>query len=66
MKLATIQEALSQSRFNDEQKTQLVAAATKLNPETKQLADEICERNCTTLSGFLRECVNELIKDYRS
>jgi hypothetical protein len=36
----------------------------KVSTDVKRLASEICSRNGTTLSCFLRKCCEGLIQDY--
>lgn len=60
--LKNLHEVVGDSRFEDEAKE---PCSFRLEPHRKEIADEICEKNGTTLSKFLRGCVSQLITEYR-
>lgn len=64
MDLMDIHAALAKAQDNNTQRVALVNANFKLNPFKKEMAEQICYQNATTLSAFLRECVDGLIRDY--
>lgn len=63
-KLTDVHEALSRAQDSDKDRVALVNANFKIHPIKKEVAEQICAKNGTTLSSFLRECVNGLVKDY--
>lgn len=62
--LTNVHDALARSQETDRNKVPLVNANFKCHPIKKEVAERICVKNGTTLSGFLRECVEGLVKDY--
>lgn len=42
----------------------LIPTTVRLHPDAKEAAEGICARHMTTLSSYLRECVNVLVRDY--
>lgn len=63
-KLTSVHEALQNAVFETSTKVEMVNCTFKLPPHVKDLAEQICERNGTNMSVFLRECVKGLVKDY--
>lgn len=62
--VTNVHEALSRAVESEKNRVALINANFKINPIKKEIADGICETNGTTLSAFLRECVEGLIKDF--
>lgn len=63
-KLTNVHDALSRAQEKAKNKVALVNANFKINPLNKEIAEQICVKNGTTMSEFLRECVDGLIEDY--
>lgn len=42
----------------------LVPTTVRMHPDAKVAAEAICARHGTTISSYLRECVNVLVRDY--
>lgn len=63
-KLTDVHEALVRAQDSDKDRVALVNANFKIHPIKKEVAEQICSKNGTTLSSFLRECVNGLVRDY--
>lgn len=64
MELTNIHTALNKAQDSNNQRVALINANFKINPFKKEMAEQICRQNATTLSAFLRECVDGLIRDY--
>lgn len=62
--LTNIHDAMSRAIESEKERVPLVNANFKINPLKKEIAEQICEKNATTLSAFLRECAEGLIQDY--
>lgn len=65
MELKNLHEVMQDAADKKEQDDQvLITCSFKLQAEDKTLAHEICRQNGTTLSHFLRQTVERLIKEY--
>lgn len=62
--LTSVHEALNRAQLSEKDKVALVNGTFKIHPIKKEMAEQICEKHGTTLSAFLRECVEGLVKDY--
>lgn len=63
MELSTVHHALT--RAQEKSKNQnLVTASYKVSQNKKELAEIICEKHGTTLSEFVRQAIECLVKDY--
>lgn len=62
--LTNVHDALQRAVLTDRDKVNLIPATFKINPLKKELAEQICAKSGTTLSSFLRECVEGLVGDY--
>lgn len=62
--LTNVHDALRRAVIADSKKVALTNANFKMHPLRKEVAEEICQKNGTTLSAFLRECTDGLIMDY--
>lgn len=62
--LTNVHEALHRAIYESTHESQLKNCTFKVLPSRKQLAEQICARHGTTLSTYLRQCVNSLIVDY--
>lgn len=62
--LTNVHEALERARLSDSNKTRLVNATVKIDPLKKQVAEDLLKRQNTSLSSFVRECVDGLLHDY--
>ena len=62
--LHTVHDAITRAILASQDKAKLETATFKVHPKKKELAELICEKQGTTLSEFLRECVNGLCEDY--
>lgn len=58
-----VHHAMKRAQWASEQK-EMVTATFRLDSETKTKAEAICERNSTTLSGYLRQCCEVLVEEY--
>ena len=63
-KLSNIHEALRRAQVSERDRVALVNANFKVHPIKKQVGEQICNQSGTTLSSFLRECINLLVEDY--
>lgn len=61
-KLTNIHEALQRAQISE--KVALVNGTYKIHPTKKEIAEQICAKHGTTLSAFVRECVEGLVSDY--
>lgn len=59
-----IHDALQRATLSERDRVALINANFKLHPAKKEVAEQICAKNGTTLSAFLRECVDGLIVDF--
>lgn len=59
-----IHDALQRATISEGNRVRLTNANFKMNPVKKELAEQICAKNGTTLSAFLRECIDGLIGDF--
>lgn len=59
-----VHAALSKAAAKERDNITFVNTNFKCHPLKKQAAEQICEQNGATLSGFLRECIDGLIVDY--
>lgn len=62
--VSTVHDALSRAVESEKNRVALVNANFKVNPLHKESAEGVCEKNGTTLSAYLRECVSVLLLDY--
>lgn len=62
--LTNVHEAMQNAVTKDRDKVILINANFKVHPIKKEIAEQICEKHGTSLSAFLRECVEGLVKDY--
>jgi hypothetical protein len=63
MELSTVHHALTRAQEKT-QKQNLVTASYKVSENTKEIAEIICEKHGTTLSEFVRQSIECLVKDY--
>lgn len=62
--LTNVHDAMNRAQVSERDRVALVNANFKIHPIKKEVAEQICAKNGTTLSAFLRECVEGLISDY--
>jgi hypothetical protein len=62
--LTNVHDALQRALVHDRDKVTMAPVNFKSHPIMKAAAEEICARAGTTLSGFLRECINGLVRDF--
>lgn len=62
--LTNVHDALQRAKLADRDKVRLVNATIKLDPLKKEAAESLCDKGGTSLSAFLRECVDGLLFDY--
>lgn len=60
----TVHDAMLKAVLAAKEKAKLETATFKVHPAKKELCELICAKNGTTLSEFLRECVNAICEDY--
>lgn len=60
--LVNVGDALQRAIGKERDRVALVNANFKLHPVKKNIGEQICEKSGTTLSAFLRECVDGLIE----
>lgn len=65
MRLRNVHEVLGESRFDNTEHETKETCTFRLEPSIEAAAREICERNDSDLSRFLRGCVKQLVTDYR-
>jgi len=63
MELSTVHTALTKAQEKTK-KENLVNASYKVSQNTKEIAEIICEKHGTTLSEFVRQSIECLVKDY--
>lgn len=66
--LKNIHQILTTSSLHakSEESEVMIARSHRFEDSEYQLAKEICARNGTDISSFLRLCVHELVQDYSS
>ncbi len=65
LKLTNVHEALSLATVSTHPENKLLACASfRLDTDVKEQAAQICSRHGVTISDFLRECANGLVRDY--
>lgn len=64
IELTNVHDALNKAVDSERDRVAFVNANFKLHPIKKEVAEQICNKHGTTLSAFLRECVDGLVKDY--
>lgn len=64
-KLSTVHDALSKSVLSDDSDA-MIQGSFRVNKSIKEQAELICKEGGTTLSSFIRSCLNVLIEDYNS
>ncbi len=62
--ITDIHQALQRAALSEGDRVPLENANFKCNPVKKEIAIQICEKNGTTFSAYMRECVNALVADY--
>lgn len=62
--VTNVHQALTEAAIKEKNRVTLVNANFKIDPIKKTLAEQICEKHGATLSSFMRECVEGLVKDY--
>jgi hypothetical protein len=62
--LTNVHDALHRAVLSERNRVNLVPATFKIDPLKKEISEQICQKNGTTLSSFLRECCEGLILDY--
>lgn len=63
-KTTDVHDALRKAQLSENNRVAMVNANFKLNPIKKEMAEQICTKNGTTFSEYLRQCVEGLILDY--
>lgn len=63
--LTTVHDAINAAATSASSSERMVPVSVRIPEETKAACQEICERNGTTLSEFLRQCCAGLERDYR-
>jgi hypothetical protein len=46
------------------EKTPMVTRSVKLPEGLEKMVDAICQRNGTTFSAFMRECAEQMVREY--
>ena len=65
-KLSTVHDAVNQASIDlTPENPAMVVATFKIHQDDKDSAQDICVRNGTTLSSYLRQCCKKLISDYK-
>lgn len=62
--LTNVHDAIQRAVLSDRNKTRLVNATVKIDPLKKQAAEGLLAKQGTSLSSFVRECVDGLLLDY--
>lgn len=62
--LSTVHDALRRATTSEGAIVPLVNSSFKINPVKKEIVEQICRENGTSLSAFLRACADVLIVDY--
>jgi hypothetical protein len=60
----SVHDALSRAQQSHRDRICLKNANFKADPLKKEIAEGICAGHGTTLSAFLRECLDGLVRDY--
>lgn len=63
-KLHSVHDSLREASQEDKDEGDSTVASFRIGRQVKEAADVICKSNATTLSGFLRKCVEGLVRDY--
>lgn len=67
MKLTDVHQALSTAATESLAESQpLYPFSFRISKETAEKVQELCARHGTTLSEFVRQCCEGLVKDYQS
>lgn len=61
-----VHEALQEASLESKNKVPMISFSTRIDPNTKAQAQQICERHGTDLSTYLRKCAEALVNDYKS
>jgi hypothetical protein len=64
MKTTDVHEAMKEAQLRRWAKPEFVTASYKVDQNTKEIVDEICNRHGVTTSEWIRECCYALVKDY--
>lgn len=64
IELTNVHDALNKAVESERDRVAFVNANFKIHPIKKEVAEQLCNKHGTTLSAFLRECVDGLVKDY--
>lgn len=64
LKLTNVHEALHDSALKNQNNPAMVSVTIRLPEPVKQKVTTLCVRHGTTLSAFLRECAEGLVRDY--
>lgn len=59
-----LHEIMNQAVERELEKPEYVVTSFKLDPRVRDLVHTVCERHCTTMGTFLRECCNQLLREY--
>jgi hypothetical protein len=62
--LTSVHDALREAKLAERDRIVFVNANFKCHPAKKAAAEAICEAEGTTLSAFLRACMDGLVTDY--
>lgn len=64
--LSNLHEIMQDAALETEKDSKAMVPVTlKIYEDEKDIAKNICEMNGTTISAFLRNCLKQLIKEYR-
>lgn len=63
--MRTVHDAIQSAQDEQFQPAQPMEPCTfKVRPETREMAEQICERHGVSMSAFVRNCVEGLVRDY--
>lgn len=62
--LTDVHDALRDAQVAERDRVVFINANFKVHPAKKVAAESICEAHGTTLSAFLRACIDGLVTDY--
>lgn len=65
-KLLNVHEVLSDAVQATKEQQPMITYSMKIDEELRDAAADICERNGTSLSEFLRQCALTLVSEYKS
>lgn len=63
-KLTNVHDALRRAQRAEQDNSPMVNANFKMDARKKEHCEQICAKNGTTFSAFMRQCADGLLADY--